>query len=387
MTEAKAPAVVVDTTEFQPDLLLSRSSWLQARLWALKGQLQLWVPEVVIREAVRHYRSQLDQHLTKLDDADDALSKLSFGGDVHPGIREHRDKVAALQTGYEQWLRDRLGRVGAKILPLPQISHDEILSRALREEKPFRIKGDGPKKGADGYRDMLIWASLAEYSAAHLGASDTLILVTDNHTDFCDVKDTATVAAVLRADLGTDAPAVQRLGKLGDLAGLLPVQPQDAAEIRLQDDLAAEGKVRAGLTEAIQQECEALAGREIADMYRDERFGTGLDFDELRLPLEQPRLRWLEADLASVRATVYGTDPDYEPPLILTRVTVAAEVGIEGYIHVSDYDEASDFSVSLVNDHMYEAEGSRLVVLHFNARIDPDGSVGLLDLEKAVPAT
>jgi len=114
--------VVVDTTEFQPDLLLSRSLWLQARLWALKGQLQLWVPEVVIREAVRHYRSQLDQHLTKLDDADDALSKLSFGGDAHPGIREHRDKVAALQTGYEQWLRDRLGRVGAKILPLPQIS-------------------------------------------------------------------------------------------------------------------------------------------------------------------------------------------------------------------------------------------------------------------------
>ena len=96
MTEAKAPAVVVDTTEFQPDLLLSKSSWLQmsksswlqTRLWALKGQLQLWVPEVVIREAVRHYRSQLDQHLTRLDDADDALSRLSFGGDAHPGIRE-----------------------------------------------------------------------------------------------------------------------------------------------------------------------------------------------------------------------------------------------------------------------------------------------------------
>jgi hypothetical protein len=46
--------------------------------------------------------------------------------------------------------------VGAKILPLPQISHGEILSRALREEKPFRIKGDGPKKGSDGYRDMLM---------------------------------------------------------------------------------------------------------------------------------------------------------------------------------------------------------------------------------------
>lgn len=45
MTEANPPAVVIDTTEFQPDLFLSKSSWLQARLWALKGQLQLWVPE------------------------------------------------------------------------------------------------------------------------------------------------------------------------------------------------------------------------------------------------------------------------------------------------------------------------------------------------------
>ncbi len=156
-------------------------------------------------------------------------------GVIQPGqvlIELHCDMVTALQTGYEQWLRDRLGRVGAKILPLPQISHHEILSRALPEERPFRIKGDGPKMGSDGYRDMLIWASVAEYSAAHLGASDTLILVTDNHTDFCDVKDMATVAGVLRADLGNDAPAVQRLARLSDLAGLLPVQPQDAAEIK-----------------------------------------------------------------------------------------------------------------------------------------------------------
>lgn len=84
---------------------------------------------------------------------------------------------------------------------------------------------------------------------------------------------------------------------------------------------------------------------------------------------------------------MYVTDPDYEPPLILTRVTVVAEADIVGRIHVSDYDEFSDFSVSLVNDHMYEAEGSRLVVLHFNAGISVDGSVGFPDLEKAAPAT
>jgi len=267
------------------------------------------------------------------------------------------------------------------------MSHEEMLGRALREEKPFRIKGEGAKKGPDGYRDMLIWASVAEYSGTHLDGSDTLIMVTDNHTDFCDDREPGTVAAILRADLGDAAPAVQRLARLHDLAQLLPVQPQDGAEINMQDSLAAAGPVRAGLIEAVQQECEGLAGREIADIYTDEHFGTGLDFDELHLPLENPRLRWLEAEPQTVQAAVYGTDPDYEPPMILARVIVTAEADIEGYIRVSDYDETLDFSASLINDHMFEAEGSRLVVLHFNALIDPVGTVASLDLERVVPAT
>jgi len=387
MTKAKTPVVVVDTTGFRPDLTLSGSSWLQVRLWALKGQLQLWVPEVVIREASRHYSTQLNLHLGKLRDADDALGKLSFDSGAQPGIENHRDRAATLSAGYEQWLRDWLAQVGATILPLPKMHHDEMLSRALREEKPFRMKGDGAKKGPDGYRDMLIWASVAEHSRAHLDAGDSLVLVTDNHTDFCDANDQGTVAAVLRADLGDAAPAVLRRGGLGDLVQLVPVQPQDAAEIRMQRDLAAGGPARTYLTETVRKECEALAGLAIADRSRDERFGTGLDFDQLRLPLEEPRLRWLEPDLETVQATVYGTDPGTEPPLILARVSVTAEADIEGFIHASDYDEDSGFSASLVNDHMYEAEGSRTVVLHFNAAIDPDGTVGFLDLEKAVPAT
>ena len=170
-----------------------------------------------------------------------------------------------------------------------------------------------------------------------------------------------------------------------------PLQAQDVAEIKLQGDLMADGPIRAGLTNAVRQECEALAGRAIGDMHRDERFGTGLYFDELDLPLEEPRLRGVEANLETVQATVYGTDPDSDPPTIfapvLAKVTVTAEADIEGYIHVSEYDEDSGFSVSLVNDHMYEAEGSRLVVLHFNADIGPDGSIWFLDLEKTVPAT
>ena len=50
----------------------------------------------------------------------------------------------------------------------------------MREEKPFRMRGD---KGSDGYRDMLIWASVVEFAES----DDTMILVTGNYRDFCDV--------------------------------------------------------------------------------------------------------------------------------------------------------------------------------------------------------
>jgi hypothetical protein len=396
MSKPKPPVVVVDTTEFQPDPTLSRSSWWQTRLGAQKGRIQLWVPEVVIQEAVRHYSAQLDLHLQKLADEEEALSKLSFGGDHDSDIgdfrfytADHRCKVAALKAGYEQRLRKRLSQARATILPLPRMSHQEMLRRALLEQKPFRSKGEGPKKGPDGYRDMLIWASVAEHSSACLNTSDTLILVTGNHGDFCDGgRNLDIVARELLADLGDAAPTVYRLKDLDTLAEKhLPAQADDQAEIKMQQDLTkADSEIRRVLTEAIRQEYVKLSGREIADHLRDEHYLTGLDFDELQLPLDNPQLRWLEADLGTVSATVYGTDSDYEPAPILSRVTVEAEASIEGYMESGAYDEDAGFSLSLINDYTFEAEGERLVLLYFNVGIDPDGSLTFLDLEKAVPA-
>jgi hypothetical protein len=58
---------------------------------------------------------------------------------------------------------------------------------------------------------------------------------------------------------------------------------------------------------------------------------------------------------------------------------------IEGYVHTLDYDGTSGFTGDLVNQHMYEVEGVRPVLLHFNSRIEPDGTVESLVLEKDVP--
>jgi hypothetical protein len=56
----------------------------------------------------------------------------------------------------------------------------------MAESKPFRLKSQDPEnKGPDGYRDALIWLSIAE-SASTMTDRDLLVFVTSNHKDFCD---------------------------------------------------------------------------------------------------------------------------------------------------------------------------------------------------------
>ncbi|TDD91069.1 DUF4935 domain-containing protein [Actinomadura darangshiensis] len=404
MTDTRRLVVAVDTTEFFDDLTLSKSAWMQVRLWALHEEAQLWVPEVVIREAGRRYCTQVDQQYTKLKGVDRALRALNWERDPQPVDDPRHDQVESLKDGYELWLRQLLGRLGAVILPLPQMGHDEIVRRMLAEERPFRIKGDDKKRGPDGYRDMLIWASIAE-RAATLEPADTLYFVTGNHNDFCDPGDTDTVALALRADLISIAPearkaavaapdtligsipAIHRLGGLADLAKVLPTTTGDPAALEIQAALNRDGDpVRDGLLADLGEKCESLADQFINDRRDDDRYSSGLDFDELHLGLESPRLNWLDLVPDTLRTVVHGIDPTYEPDLLMATVTVAADAAIEGYIHISEYDhEDGGYSVSLINDYMYEAEGSHRVILSFNAHIDANGDIEFLELEKAVP--
>jgi hypothetical protein len=92
------------------------------------------------------------------------------------GLRTNWSRWSAIATMRRVYVRcemRRSGRSGRAIGVPPGM---------LREKMPFRVKGDGGKKGPDGYRDMLIWASIAEHAAANLVPDDTLILVTKNHT-------------------------------------------------------------------------------------------------------------------------------------------------------------------------------------------------------------
>lgn len=59
-------------------------------------------------------------------------------------------KVQELVADYETELRGRLNELGAVIIPIPSVSHQVVLTRALEKRRPFDTEG------RDGYRDVLI---------------------------------------------------------------------------------------------------------------------------------------------------------------------------------------------------------------------------------------
>ncbi|MFF7098360.1 hypothetical protein ACFY9A_39230, partial [Streptomyces rubradiris] len=113
MPPTRIPVVLVDTTEFFTDLTLSKIAWSQMRVWALKGHAELWVPEVVIQEATRHYRGHLDDHVRKLSDADKALYELAWDRDSQSSVEPRHDEVSALKRSFHPSVLSRnlvLGR-------------------------------------------------------------------------------------------------------------------------------------------------------------------------------------------------------------------------------------------------------------------------------------
>ncbi|GLW75346.1 hypothetical protein Kpho02_76430 [Kitasatospora phosalacinea] len=374
---SKVPVLVVDTTEFFSDLKLKRSPWEQTLLRSSRGHWQLWIPQVAVQEAARHHRKEAESHLAAAEKALKGLQRTgSIGSSQLPEIHDLLEPYRAVLGGYEAWLVERLKAAGARILPLPKVPHSDLLERALAERRPFRIKDDGKgKRGPDGYRDALIWASVVE-AAGDLGGHDTLVFVTNNSGDFC-----GTNPAELHDDLLADLPITPqtiRYPSLEDALKSIP-EPKFVAPVDLAagpaDDMDGQPPLGEVMREAVAGACDGLAGEDLGLADDDEARG-GLILSNLRLPTGVDHVTIDEAlpDLLTTDWSIYDR---YEDGLVLAEVTVEADVSFEAFMYKSDYyahDPAE--RISLLdgdwNDHMVRVGLSRNVQLTFHATIDPE---------------
>jgi len=151
--------LVVDANVICRSPKLRDANWQTVLKTAKPFQISLSIPEIVIEEAVKFYRSEvakLGESIRRLELQDTSLP----------------DLTTPVAQNYRDWLESQVKAIG-EILPYPEIPHAIVARRALDGRKPFR--------GEDsGYRDTLVWESVLALAKA----SDSTVVFISNDSGF-----------------------------------------------------------------------------------------------------------------------------------------------------------------------------------------------------------
>jgi hypothetical protein len=149
--------VLLDTNAIDLNRPLTTTAGEALMEAAHSGKVQLVVPELVIAELVNRWREECSRAATERDAA--AHKLVALGATDRRRIPRPID-VEAAAAAFEQGFRRELQAAGAEMPPLPDVPHGDIVDRALRRDQPFDVKGH------DGYRDVLLWETVLEQTAA-----------------------------------------------------------------------------------------------------------------------------------------------------------------------------------------------------------------------------
>ena len=163
--------IVLDTTEIIRDPLL-RGVQLQVLVeFARASSAELFVPGVVVQEAMRHMYEKARATATDMRKAIRGAA-LWLGSDVP--LRETEKLLdETYRESHVEQLRPRLQQLGLRILDHPSVSHDRLVNALRLRRKPFGDDGAG-------YQDALVWCTVSSLAKEH----PDVALITQNQNDF-----------------------------------------------------------------------------------------------------------------------------------------------------------------------------------------------------------
>jgi UDP-N-acetylglucosamine transferase subunit ALG13 len=329
--------VVVDTTELVRVPLLDAAGWKELLSRCRRGHVQVLVPEVVVREASRQYGNRVRGDLAQ---AQKPVSKLrDLGFENTPDLQSTASQADALAASYRSQIEGRLQNVGALVLPIPGVSHSDILDRDSEVRKPFRQSGKG-------YRDALIWETILEYSE-RCDEDSTIYFVTDNTSDFCAPGD-ASLALGLKNEfavrrLPVSIVRVSSVNKLIKSTLRSHFDQRDGHDEEMEEAVA-EPTLPDVIADAIGGASERLIGEAVADMNDAERRRIGaLLFDDVTPPeATEVTVTMVESDLDSVDFSIYD---QYDGSTIALHASIEATLESEAYVDkalADDYEVVDD---------------------------------------------
>ena len=165
MNHVMARRVVVDTNILVQSPRLNSGSWRALRRAGERGEIELYFPKICIIEAEAWFERERMSRVAAFDKARSRLAQL--GARIWPDSQSSPE----VPSDQAEYLTERLARAGT-ILPIPAITHEQLVRRASQHRHPFNEHGSG-------YRDALIWESVCD-----LTAGGPLVFLTQNSHDF-----------------------------------------------------------------------------------------------------------------------------------------------------------------------------------------------------------
>jgi hypothetical protein len=171
--------IVVDTNALYTDLRLTGVVWDVLAGAVADDTVCVRFPATAVQEMTAKYSEKIQEAIR------DAEKAALLAGDIE-SASALVSSLRAADTGYRDYLEERLELLGAELLPYPQQSHEEITERALARVPPFNANGGG-------YRDTCIWLSALD---AAVDLDLDIVLVSNDKAFKQDGKDVLAISLI-----------------------------------------------------------------------------------------------------------------------------------------------------------------------------------------------
>jgi rRNA-processing protein FCF1 len=225
--------IILDSNVVFNDPLLE-STHLRALVPFLSSKdIELCIPEVVLEEIVRHFKSDYKDALVKLKKATRLAAVIGLELNHLPPVEEAVEQ-------YRSKLQERLNDIPARIIGIPGIDAREFLHRDLNQRKPFDSTGRG-------FRDSLIWESVLAELEDH--SEDVALISNDNAFSSPDEdnEDTLLIHPDLHEDLKAREIPSSRIALFRSLHAFTSKFPPIVAKAAYRRGQDIEGTVAEGI--------------------------------------------------------------------------------------------------------------------------------------------
>lgn len=168
--------VVLDSNIVIADFWLGSTNFKLLFESAKKGDVKIFIPEVVLDEVVNKYVKRLEDSKKKIDSELKTYKKLSKEQETNPISQNMIDKSV---TEYQKHLQQVVKDNSIEVIKYPKTDHKFLANKAINKLKPFNAN-------EKGYRDSLIWENIKELLTESESAvsQPELVFISNNYKDF-----------------------------------------------------------------------------------------------------------------------------------------------------------------------------------------------------------